>query len=92
MFSSDAAQANLRRLALSLVQLKFVRKSTQVFTVSQVNCICVKFTAFCDLGELASGLANPFVHPGASPYASSGFANLRRLDHWALGPVHIEKS
>ena len=29
----------------------------------QVNCICVKFTAFCDLRKLVSRLANPFGHP-----------------------------
>ena len=34
---------------------------TQVDTSwSQVSCICVKFTTFCDLRELASRLANPF--------------------------------
>ena len=37
---------------------------TQVDTSwSQVHCICVKFTAFCDLRELASRFANPFGHP-----------------------------
>ena len=37
---------------------------TQVDTSwSQVNCVCVKFTTFCDLRELASRLANPFGHP-----------------------------
>ena len=30
---------------------------------SQVHCIYVKFTAFYDLRELASRLANPFGHP-----------------------------
>ena len=65
---------HLRWLALTLVEHKFVRKSTQVFTVwpssairhkfgSQVHCIRVKFTTFCDLRELASRLANPFGHP-----------------------------
>ena len=50
---------------------------TQVDTSwSKVNWICIKFTAVCDLRELASRLANPFGRPGASPYASSGFANL----------------
>ena len=29
----------------------------------QVNCICVKFKAFYNLRELASGLANLFGHP-----------------------------
>ena len=53
-----------KRLALALIELKFVRKSTQVFQIrSQVICIWVQFTAFCNLRELASRLANPFGHP-----------------------------
>ena len=51
--------------------------STQVDTSwLQVNCICVKFTAFCDLCELANRSVCP---PSASPYTRSGFANLHRF-------------
>ena len=58
-------------LALNLVEIEFVRKLTQAFQClatqrksTQVDYktsyICVKFTTFCKLHELASRLASPF--------------------------------
>ena len=62
----------LHWLALTLVALKFVRKFF-VFLGGhpmhvdtswlQDNWICMKFTTFCNLCELATRLANPFGHP-----------------------------
>ena len=64
---------DLRRLALTLVEIKFVRKSTQVFTIWPPNAsrhklvasqvYMRKFTAFFVLRELTSRLANAFAHP-----------------------------
>ena len=45
---------------------------------SQVSCICVNY-AFCDLPWTYEQTCESVWPPIASPYASSGFANLRRL-------------
>ena len=62
------------QLGLTLIELKFVCKSTQVFhclatqrtkltQVDHKSVICVKFTSFCNLHELESRLTNSFGYP-----------------------------
>ena len=80
---------HLRWLAMTLVELKFVHKSTHVFTVWPPSAsrhkliasqLC-EITTFGDLRDLASQLAIRLAtHRKSVLYGSSGFANLHRLE------------
>ena len=63
-----------RALALTLVELKFVRKSTQVFHRLAIQRKSTQVT------DHKSTVYDWNLPPIASPYASSGFVNLRWLE------------